>query len=177
MRRRVNTLTIQTGLCKQDWSRNQTPLPPELLGYWTRFEVDGRCIEGDLPSDFGSVVQATTHSIKRNGSGILTCRCGVPYCAGIEECVRVHHQGRYVYWTYLSPIVAGFGTRNVREWKCKARKVRFRFLRGELMQTCKAAAIALNVQADADDVRQGFIGADTLHWWLARGRGRWLFPQ
>ena len=175
MKRHVDALSIDIGVCEQDWKRNPEPLTDAQLGYWLRYEVDGKPIEEGLDTDFGEVVWATTHVITKNGSGILTCGCGVPWCAGIEECVRVQHQGRFVFWTFRRPMVAGFGKHNVRNWRSKARKVRFRFLRSQLMAVCRSAAERLEIKPDTNFENKNFIGSDSLSSLLEQGHGKWIF--
>ncbi len=36
---------------------------------------------------------------------IITCTCGDPGCAGIMEGVKVHHNGKMVYWQFRIPQV------------------------------------------------------------------------
>lgn len=175
MKRRVNVLRIEFGVREQDWKRNPRPMTDDELGYWSNYQVDGKPIEDGLATDFGAVVRTATHPLRNNGSAILTCGCGEPWCAGIEECVRVHHQGRYVYWTFYTPIVAGFGAQNLRRWKSKARKVRLCFLRSQLMSACRGIVAQLHIQPSFSSEEKRFIGSDSLAALLERGHGKWLF--
>ncbi len=62
-------------------------------------EIDGTFTVGNTPSGLAVDLYELFKSTKRNGRYfILTCSCGMPDCAGIEQGITVRHHRDEVRW-------------------------------------------------------------------------------
>ncbi len=174
MKRRLNRLSIEVGVCEQDKKRNPQPMSPSERGFWTKVLVDGRSIEQGLATDIAELGRSITRNIDKRTSRILCCGCGEPSCAGIWEGVRVHHHGQHVIWSFESPIRAGFSRASIRHWRSLSRKRYLRFSRSELMSVF-SKAISNLLDLGWQPTKQGsFIGANWLMDLLQEGELLWL---
>lgn len=100
--------------------------------------VDGKRMESSLAVDIFSLLRSVHEPIQRYQSNIFTCGCGVAGCMGIIDGVAVTHQGRYIFWSFRTPMNGGWRKHSEADWVRDSKPMRLRFLRSQLIRECRA---------------------------------------
>ena len=89
---------------------NQLHLESQIYSFENdscRYFVPLILVDGEPLTDFsyyGICLTELEQSIVKNGEYfIITCWCGVPECAGIEQGIKVYHDQNTIKWTITQP--------------------------------------------------------------------------
>lgn len=107
-----------------------------IFSFGTEIWIDGQRMESEHAIDFFDLLRSVHEPIERYRSNIFTCGCGVSSCAGIIDGVSVTHHGRYVFWTFRTPLKGGWGKHAEADWVRESNPKRLRFLRSQLLSQC-----------------------------------------
>lgn len=100
--------------------------------------VDGEQLEAGVAIDFLALLD-TTHKLKQSVwkpyqcPSIFTCGCGAPGCAGIDDSVEVLHDGPYVVWRAMLPLVS----KKRDSEHPHGRETNLRFLKSQMVEQCQ----------------------------------------
>lgn len=109
-------------------------VPNEVGEIWFGAEiwVDSIRMEPNHTVDISEIARSIRPRKKPYRCDFFACGCGSAACAAILDGMRVHHQGKYMYWTFRSPLTGAYGVGDEKRWLQNSTPRRMRFLRTEL---------------------------------------------
>ncbi len=109
-------------------------VPNEDGEIWFSAEIwiDGVHMEPEHSVDLSELARGIQPRRKPYRCDFFVCGCGSAGCAAILDGMQVVHQGKYVYWSFRSPLAGAFGVRDEQHWLQNSSPRRMRFLRSQL---------------------------------------------
>lgn len=94
--------------------------------------VDGVRMEPKHAADISELARSIRPRKKPYRCDFFACGCGVAACAAILDGMQVRHQGKYLYWSFRSPLAGAYGVGDAQHWLQNSSPRRMRFLRTDL---------------------------------------------
>lgn len=140
--KRINKLEIRCLLncnCDEAADESVRARPDEKGNIWFGSEVwvDGVRLEPTHAVDISELARSIRPIRNTYRCDIFTCGCGTAACAAILDGIQVSHQGRYVFWSFRTPLAGAYVLRDAQQWLQNSSPSRLWFLRSQIADEIK----------------------------------------